>query len=111
MLDFCVFVDMNNSSIMLCLVIRLFPYRFGRKSNFHVLQGLETLQSRNVHIGTKQMGDLDVKLFHDAIKVKYPDEVVGYKTMELCSQWEDNLRDPSWHPFKVIVDKEGKTKV
>lgn len=72
---------------------------------------METLQSRGVHIGTKRMGDLDVKPFHDAIKAKFPDEEVEEKTLELCSQWEDYLRDPSWHPFKVIVDKEGKTKV
>lgn len=69
------------------------------------------MRTRTPHIGVKLMGDMDVKPFHVALKAKYSKEEVEVKTMELCSRWEDNLRDPGWHPFKVIVDKEGKTKV
>lgn len=57
------------------------------------------------------MGDLDIKPFHAASKIKYTSEEVEEKTLELCSIWEDNLRDPSWHPFKVIMDKDCNAKV
>ncbi|CAK7325914.1 unnamed protein product [Dovyalis caffra] len=61
-------------------------------------------------IGVKRMGDLDSKPFLVASKRKFLDEEADEKTLELCSLWEDRLRDPSWHPFKVIVDKEGNSK-
>ncbi|KAG6760067.1 hypothetical protein POTOM_036568 [Populus tomentosa] len=61
-------------------------------------------------IGVKRMGDLDGKPFHEASKIKFLDEEADEKALELCSLWEDHLRDPSWHPFKVILDKEGNSK-
>ncbi|KAJ6311948.1 hypothetical protein OIU77_013657 [Salix suchowensis] len=61
-------------------------------------------------IGVKRMGDLDGKPFHEASKIKFLDEEAEEKALELCSLWEDRLRDPSWHPFKVILDKEGNSK-
>ncbi|KAJ6772573.1 FACTOR OF DNA METHYLATION 4 [Salix koriyanagi] len=61
-------------------------------------------------IGVKRMGDLDGKPFHEASKIKFLDEEAEEKALELCSLWEDQLRDPSWHPFKVILDKEGNSK-
>lgn len=61
-------------------------------------------------IGVKRMGDLDGKPFHEASKIKFLDEEADEKALELCSLWEDRLRDPSWHPFKVILDKEGNSK-
>ncbi|KAF4362093.1 hypothetical protein F8388_023945 [Cannabis sativa] len=36
-------------------------------------------------------------------------EEAEIKALELCSLWETHLKDPSWHPFKVM-DKGGKTK-
>lgn len=71
------------------------------------------------------MGELDIKPFVKAAKRKFCDDEVGVKAAkrkisndevgvkaaEWCSQWEDYLRDPSWHPFKVLTDKEGKAKV
>ena len=62
-------------------------------------------------IGVKRMGDLDGKPFHEASKIKFLDEEAEEKALELCSLWEVRLRDPSWHPFKVILDKEGNSKV
>ena len=56
------------------------------------------------------MGELDNKPFVAASKAKFPDDH-EVKAIELCSQWEDYLRDPNWHPFKVVTDNEGNTKV
>ena len=56
------------------------------------------------------MGDLNNKPFLEAIKRKYSGHEADEKGVELCSLWEENLKDPSWHPFKVITDK-GNSKV
>ncbi|CAK9188252.1 unnamed protein product [Ilex paraguariensis] len=61
------------------------------------------LKDSRAFIGVKRMGELDEKPFHVAAKRKYLDEEAVEKALELCSLWEDYLRDPSWHPFKVIM--------
>ncbi|KAL7264472.1 hypothetical protein ACSBR1_002430 [Camellia fascicularis] len=53
-------------------------------------------------IGVKKMGELDNKPFQTAAKRKYAVREAELKAIELCSLWEGYLRDPSWHPFKVI---------
>ncbi|XAR66275.1 hypothetical protein NMG60_11012447 [Bertholletia excelsa] len=56
------------------------------------------------NIGVKRMGELDNKPFHEALKRKFNDpEVEEERAMELCSLWEEYLRDPEWHPFKVVT--------
>ena len=57
------------------------------------------------------MGELDEKPFLSAAKRKYSGDEVNLKAVELCSQYEAYLRDPTWFPFKVLIDKEGKAKV
>lgn len=62
-------------------------------------------------IGVKRMGELESKPFQSAARSKFSLEEADEKAMELCSLWEENLRDSGWHPFKIIVDKEGNCKV
>ncbi|KAF8397479.1 hypothetical protein HHK36_016396 [Tetracentron sinense] len=69
-----------------------------------LINGLKEMSSRAL-IGIKKMGELDEKAFHIASKLKYPDEVADEKAAELCSLWEAYLRDPEWHPFKIIMVK------
>ncbi|CAH1432463.1 unnamed protein product [Lactuca virosa] len=60
----------------------------------------EICGSGRAHIGVKRMGDLDAKPFIvDAKKRCLSRE----DTVKFLSMWEDHLRDPSWHPFKVIT--------
>ncbi|GMN24163.1 hypothetical protein TIFTF001_000447 [Ficus carica] len=66
--------------------------------------GLKDSSSR-AFIGVKRLGDLDSKPFLAAAKMKFSDEVAPEKAVKLCSTWDSHLRDPSWHPFKVIMDK------
>ncbi|XP_061340670.1 factor of DNA methylation 4-like [Gastrolobium bilobum] len=61
-------------------------------------------------IGVKRMGELDGKPFVKAAKRKFFGDEVNVKAVELCSQWEAYLRDPSWHPFKVLLDEAGNAK-
>ena len=61
------------------------------------------------HIGVKRMGELDQKAFLAACKEKTAEDV---KLALLCSKWEDEIRQPEWHPFKVInVDGEAKVLI
>lgn len=53
-------------------------------------------------ICVKRMGELNEKPFHAAARKIYNSEEAAEKAMELCSLWEDHLRDPNWHPYKVI---------
>ncbi|XP_048229313.1 factor of DNA methylation 4 [Ricinus communis] len=61
-------------------------------------------------IGVKKMGELDGRPFHASAKRKFPDEDTDVKAVELCSLWDHHLREPSWHPFKVITDETGNAK-
>ena len=76
----------------------------------HFSQGLRDSTSARTFIGVKRIGDLDNKPFLDATKRKFSDEEAQEKALELCSLWDSYLRDPSWHPFKIIND-EGRHKV
>ncbi|XP_059666280.1 protein INVOLVED IN DE NOVO 2-like [Cornus florida] len=66
-----------------------------------LINGLKEVP-KNAHIGVKRMGELDSKPFHEASKRKYNEVEVEERASELCSLWEEYLRDPDWHPFKVI---------
>ena len=49
------------------------------------------------------MGELDSKPFHEAMQRKYNEEEAEDRASELCSLWEEYLKDPDWHPLKVIT--------
>ena len=53
------------------------------------------------------MGELDSKPFHEAMKRKYNEEEAEDRASELCSLWEEYLKDPDWHPLKVIKVDEN----
>ncbi|PIA34893.1 hypothetical protein AQUCO_03700274v1 [Aquilegia coerulea] len=67
-----------------------------------LIDGLKEISSRT-SIGVKRMGQLDVKPFHEASKRKYPAEEVEMRSVQFCSLWDNYLRDPNWHPFKIIT--------
>lgn len=58
-------------------------------------------------IGVKGMGELDERPFHAACKKKYVGPGAEEKAVKLCSLWEDRLRDPNWHPFKIVALEGG----
>ncbi|MED6120864.1 hypothetical protein PIB30_024887 [Stylosanthes scabra] len=71
-------------------------------------------KSARAFIRVKRMGELDSNLFLKAVKSKFDglveEDEVQIKAVELCSQWDDYLRDANWHPFRVVTDKEGNAK-
>ncbi|KAL2558197.1 Protein INVOLVED IN DE NOVO 2 [Forsythia ovata] len=66
-----------------------------------LVNGLKEL-STNGQIGVKRMGELNSKPFHEAMKRKYNEVEADERATELCSLWEEYLRDPEWHPIKVV---------
>ncbi|XP_058099274.1 factor of DNA methylation 1-like isoform X3 [Magnolia sinica] len=54
-------------------------------------------------IGIKRMGELDVKPFKAACAQKFPEDIAEIRTMELSSLWEDYIKNPAWHPYKVVT--------
>lgn len=67
-----------------------------------LVEGFKDL-SKSAHIGVKRMGELENKPFYDAMRRKYNETEAEDRASELCSLWEEFLRDPNWHPFKVIT--------
>ncbi|CAO2185636.1 unnamed protein product [Urochloa humidicola] len=68
----------------------------------------EELNGRTA-IGVKRMGELDEKPFQNACRRKYGNDDYQTKAAELVSEWQEELKKPSWHPFKMIqVNGEPK---
>ncbi|XP_057787842.1 factor of DNA methylation 5-like [Salvia miltiorrhiza] len=69
-----------------------------------VIKGLNDIQiGNNAGIGVKQIGELDVDVFKRACG----DTKGG---VELCSTWQEKLKDPQWRPFWNIEDDTGNLK-
>ncbi|TKY47428.1 hypothetical protein E2542_SST29488 [Spatholobus suberectus] len=73
-----------------------------------LVNGFKELSSHG-NIRLKKMGELNIRPFLEATKKRYNKEEAEERASELCSLWEEYLKDPDWHPFKVIT-VEGKEK-
>nr|QDC18028.1 factor of DNA methylation 1-like A [Hypericum perforatum] len=62
-------------------------------------------------IGVKGMGEISPKPFVAACKKKFPPNEVEMEAITLCSLWQDKVKDPAWHPFKVITSGDTITEV
>lgn len=71
-----------------------------------LINGLSDMLSGRTNIGIKRMGEIDMKAFRDSSKERFPSEESQIKAMELCSLWQEKLKNPEWHPVKVVV-KDG----
>ncbi|XP_076950429.1 factor of DNA methylation 1-like [Bidens hawaiensis] len=68
-----------------------------------LIKGLQDMLSGTTNIGVKRMGELDSRVFHDALKKKFDPDDAQIKATELCSLWQDKLKNPEWHPMKVVL--------
>ncbi|XP_071685599.1 factor of DNA methylation 1-like [Rutidosis leptorrhynchoides] len=75
-----------------------------------LIKGLQDMLSGRTNIGVKRMGEIDMKAFHDACKEKFDHEEAQIKASELCSLWQDKLKNPEWHPMKVVAADGGGHK-
>ncbi|XP_077239018.1 factor of DNA methylation 1-like [Tasmannia lanceolata] len=77
-----------------------------------LISGLTDLLGGRTLIGIRRMGELDEKPFHAACRQRYQSEEAVVKGSELCSLWEDYLRQPEWHPYKIItIDGKCEEKI
>ncbi|EXB50412.1 hypothetical protein L484_013504 [Morus notabilis] len=60
------------------------------------------LLTAKTHIGIKRMGDLDEKPFIKVCRERSLEEP-ELQGSTLCSLWAEKLKDPSWHPLKVVT--------
>ncbi|KAH7656478.1 Cytochrome P450 protein [Dioscorea alata] len=74
-----------------------------------LIMGLKGALGGRPSIGIKRMGELDEKPFREACKQKFPQDEPDVKAAILCSEWQEKLKNPDWHPFKVIIT-DGKEK-
>ncbi|KAM0034817.1 hypothetical protein Hdeb2414_s0015g00439271 [Helianthus debilis subsp. tardiflorus] len=64
------------------------------------------------NIGLKRMGEIDDTVFRDACMEKFGTEEALIKACEFCSFWQDKVKNPAWHPLKVVaVDGAHKVEV
>ncbi|XP_062193007.1 factor of DNA methylation 1-like [Phragmites australis] len=74
-----------------------------------LIMGLEDDLNGRTAIGIKRMGELDEKPFQNVCRKKYGNDDYQTKTAELVSSWQEEIKKPSWHPFKFVkVDGEDK---
>ncbi|XP_059431544.1 factor of DNA methylation 4-like [Corylus avellana] len=66
------------------------------------INGLQKVTTK-ANIRVKKMRELDTKPFLIATKRERT-------SVELCSLCEDHPKDPSWHPFKIVMDREDNAK-
>ncbi|XVE78406.1 hypothetical protein DITRI_Ditri13aG0142300 [Diplodiscus trichospermus] len=74
-----------------------------------LIQGLQELLGARTNIGLKRMGELESKAFQDACKFRFSPDEAAIQATTLCSLWQENLKNPEWHPFKII-DEGGNHK-
>ncbi|WVZ95030.1 hypothetical protein U9M48_040840 [Paspalum notatum var. saurae] len=67
-----------------------------------LIMGLTELLGPRSNIGIKRMGELDGNPFVLACKERYGEDA-ELKAAELCSLWQEHVKDPNWHPFKTLI--------
>jgi hypothetical protein len=63
---------------------------------------MQELLGPRSNIGVKRMGELDDKPFLEACQQKYGVDA-EMKAAQLSSTWQEFLKDPNWHPFKIVT--------
>ncbi|CAL9163769.1 unnamed protein product [Musa hybrid cultivar] len=49
------------------------------------------------------MGELDDKPFLPACRQRFPRDDADFRAAMHCSKWQDELKNPDWHPFKIVT--------
>ncbi|XP_042479679.1 factor of DNA methylation 1-like [Macadamia integrifolia] len=68
-----------------------------------LIEGLQDMLRGKMSIGIKKMGEVNPKPFQKACKKKFPCGEASVKSMELCSLWQEEIKNSGWYPFKIVT--------
>ncbi|KAK3232117.1 hypothetical protein Dsin_003998 [Dipteronia sinensis] len=74
------------------------------------ISGLQDRLNKRTALAIKRMGEVDRTPFLQVCSLKFPDGDWEEISAKLCSTWEENMKDPHWHPFRTI-DYKGNLQV
>ncbi|CAN7041843.1 unnamed protein product [Brassica rapa subsp. trilocularis] len=74
-------------------------------------KGFRDLSGEGSVIGVKRMGEVDEKPFLKVCEQRFNGENVGLQHAMLCSEWQKNINDSAWYPFKLVVTGEKMKEV
>ncbi|KAK7848107.1 factor of dna methylation 2 [Quercus suber] len=66
------------------------------------VESLQDMLNGRSNLGIKRMGEIDWKPFQHMCSQKFPGMDWKKISAELCSKWQERLRNPQWQPFKII---------
>uniref|UniRef100_A0ACD5VFS4 Uncharacterized protein n=2 Tax=Avena sativa TaxID=4498 RepID=A0ACD5VFS4_AVESA len=75
-----------------------------------LIMGLEDILSGRTAIGIKRMGELDERPFQNACRIKYGNDDYETRAAELVSAWQEEIKKPAWHPYKILQVEGGTDK-
>ncbi|PIA27084.1 hypothetical protein AQUCO_08300049v1 [Aquilegia coerulea] len=91
-----------------------------QEARIELKNGLQDVLIHHSVIGIKRMGELNLEPFRDVCMQKFLSEDWDTKSAELCSLWQDNIKNQQWFPFKrmrvngnldeVVDDNDDKLK-
>ncbi|KAK9281822.1 hypothetical protein L1049_004728 [Liquidambar formosana] len=67
-----------------------------------LIEGLRDMLIGRTNIGIKRMGEIDEKPFHNTCKQRFALHEAHLQATTLVSLWQENLKKPEWHPFKIL---------
>ncbi|GER48492.1 XH/XS domain-containing protein [Striga asiatica] len=68
------------------------------------LYNLLILSSNHI-MGTKRVAEIETKDFRNACSLRFPLEQPQIMADELCSLWQEKMKNPEWNPFKFVEYK------
>ncbi|GJX85483.1 factor of DNA methylation 1-like protein, partial [Tanacetum coccineum] len=99
-------VDIEDMNQTLIMKQRQSYYEL-QEARKELIEGLQDMLSGRTNIGVKRMGEIDMKAFHDACKEKFDAEEAPIKAVELCTLWQDKLKNLEWYPLKMVAVDGG----
>ncbi|KAF8769725.1 hypothetical protein HU200_006334 [Digitaria exilis] len=76
-----------------------------------LIAGFQELTVGRSNIGIKRMGELDPKGFGSACMKRFSKKDAEAASAILCSKWQEEIKDPNWYPFKVVLIDGKETGV